>query len=226
MIQLYDFHLSGNAHKVRNMLSLLDIEYERLRVDLLAGKQRRAAFTEMNPFGHVPVLVDDGVVIRDSSAILVYLGRKYGRGRWLPVDALGEARVAEWLATATSEVSEGPGRARLIESFGAPGDPVVARKLAHRVFEVFDRHLENHAFLARRGPTIADVANYTSLALAPEGGIDLHGYSNVRRWFQRLATIPGFEPAPFSSSIPPGPSSPSPVRPPARSDRVLNHERT
>jgi len=200
MIHLYDFHLSENAHKVRNMLSLLDVGYERVRVDLLAGKQRRAEFTEMNPFGHVPVLVDDGVVIRDSSAILVYLGRKYGRGRWLPVDALGEARVAEWLATATSEVSEGPARARLIELFGAAGDLEDARGIAHRVFEVFDQHLETNVFLACNTPTIADVANYTSLALAPEGGIEIQRYSNVRRWFERLSKIPGFELAPFSSS--------------------------
>jgi len=200
MMHLYDFHLSGNAHKVRNMLSLLDVEYERVRVDLLAGNQRRAEFTDMNPFGHVPVLVDDDVVIRDSSAILVYLGRKYGRGRWLPVDALGEARVAEWLATATSEVSEGPGRARLIEIFGASGDLVEARKIAHRIFAVFDRHLADKAFLACSVPTIADVANYTGLALAPEGGVEIQRYANVRRWFDRLATLPGFELAPFSSS--------------------------
>ncbi len=202
MIQLYDYHLSGNAHKVRNMLSLLAVDYERLSVDLLAGGQRRAEFTELNPFGHVPVLVDDGIVIRDSSAILVYLGRKYGRGRWLPVDALGEARVAEWLATATSDVSEGPGRARLIEVFGVSGNLAEARKLAHRVFAVFDRHLEHHAFLAGRGPTIADVANYTGLALAPEGGVEISAYENVRRWFERLATIPGFELAPASTSTP------------------------
>lgn len=203
MIHLYDFHLSGNAHKVRNMLSLLDVDYERVRVDLLAGKQRRPEFTEMNPFGHVPVLVDDGIVIRDSSAILVYLGRKYGRGRWLPVDALGEARVAEWLATATSDVSEGPGRARLIEIFGASGNLADARQIAHRVFEVFDRHLESNAFLACSVPTIADIANYTGLALAPEGGVEIQRYQNVRRWFERLAKIPGFEVAPFSKSTAP-----------------------
>jgi len=200
MIHLYDFHLSGNAHKVRNMLSLLDVEYDRVRVDLLAGKQRCAEFTDLNPFGHVPVLVDDAVVIRDSSAILVYLGRKYGRGKWLPVDALGEARVAEWLATATSDVAEGPGRARLIESFGASGDIESARASAHRVFEVFDRHLDSNVYLACNGPTIADIANYTYLALAPDGGVDIDGYKNVLRWFERLGRLPGFEPAPFSRS--------------------------
>ena len=198
MIRLFDFHLSGNAHKVRNMLSLLDIEFERVSVDLLAGKQRHSEFTHLNPFGHVPVLVDDEAVIRDSSAILVYLGRKYGRGKWLPVDALGEARVAEWLATATSDVAQGPGRARSIEVFGASGDLDAARGLAQYVFEIFDRHLEANVFLACEGPTIADVANYTDLALAPEGGVEIDRYSNVLRWFERLGTLPGFVMAPIA----------------------------
>jgi glutathione S-transferase len=203
MIQLYDFHLSGNAHKVRNMLSLLGVEYERVRVDLLAGKQHSTEFTNMNPFGHVPVLIDEGAVFRDSSAILVYLGRKYGRGEWLPVDALGEARVAEWLATATSDVAAGPERARLIEIFGVSGDLEAAQGRAHRVFSVFDRHLESNAFLACDTPTIADVANYTYLALAPDGGIETGTYRNVHRWFERLSRLPGFEIAPMSKSTRP-----------------------
>jgi glutathione S-transferase len=196
MIRLYDFHLSGNAHKVRNLLSILGLRYERVRVDLLAGDQREAGFRAKNPFGKVPVLVDGDDTIRDSSAILVYLARKYGRGSWLPVDALGEARVAEWLATATSDVAEGPGRARLIQIFGAAGDAEEARRVAHTVFGIFDRHLEHNAFLACARPTIADIANYTYLALAPDGGVEIDDYANVTRWFERLERIDGFVRAP------------------------------
>lgn len=193
MLRLYDFTLSGNAHKVRNFLSILNLDYERVRVDLLSGDQREEGYRELNPFGKVPVLVDGHDVIRDSSAILVYLGRKYGKGSWLPVDALGEARVAEWLATATSEVALGPGRARLIEIFGAEGDLETAREAARAVFEVFDRHLESRAYLACEKPTIADLANYTYLALAPDCGVEIDAYRNVLRWFDRLEKIPGFE---------------------------------
>jgi glutathione S-transferase len=196
MIRLYDFHLSGNAHKVRNMLSILGIAYDRIQVDLLAGEQRRADYLEMNPFGKVPLLIDGDDVVRDSSAILVYLGRKYGRGGWLPVDALGEARVAEWLATATSDVAEGPGRARLIQIFGASGDLENARQRAHDVLGIFERHLASRPFLACEVATIADIANYTYLALAPDGGVELDDYPSVRRWFDRLQKIDGFECAP------------------------------
>ena len=196
MIRLYDFTLSGNAHKVRNLLSLLAVEHERVPVDLLAGEQRTPEFQALNPFGQVPVLVDGDTVVRDSSAILVYLGRKYGAGDWLPVDAAGEARVQEWLATASTEVAEGPGRARLIELFGAEGDLEAARERAHALLARFEAHLAERPFLATGRPTIADVANYSYIALAPDGGVSLDAYPNVRTWLERLEKQPGFEPAP------------------------------
>ncbi len=196
MIRLYDFELSGNAHKIRNQLSLLALPYERVVVDLVAGEQREPEFLAINPFGKVPVLVDGDVVLRDSSAILVYLGRKYGRGEWLPVDAEGEARVQEWLAIATNEVANGPGFARLIEVFGAAGDIDDAREKSHALLERFEDHLTESTFLASEQPTIADVANYSYVALAPDGGVSLDAYPAVRAWLERIEKLPGFEPAP------------------------------
>ncbi len=196
MIRLYDFELSGNAHKVRNQLSLLGLPYERVEVDLVAGEQRGREFLALNPFGKVPVLVDGDVVLRDSSAILVYLGRKYGRGEWLDVDAEGEARVQEWLAIATNEVANGPGFARLIEVFGAAGDIDDARERSHALLERFEDHLRKSPFLAGKQPSIADVANYSYVALAPDGGVSLDAYPSVRAWLERLEKLPGFEPVP------------------------------
>ncbi len=196
MIRLYDFTLSGNAHKVRNLLSLLGVEHERVPVELTAGEQHSPEFLARNPFGQVPVLVDGDTQVRDSGAILVYLGRKLGGGEWLPVDAEGEARVQEWLATASGAIAEGPSRARLIELFGADGDIEAARERSHQVLGIFEAHLAEHPFLAAARPTIADVANYSYIALAPDGGVSLDAYPNVRAWLERLEKLPGFEPVP------------------------------
>jgi glutathione S-transferase len=196
MIRLYDFDLSGNAYKVRNLLSLLGVAHERVTVNLLAGAQRTPDFLALNPFGQVPVLVDGDVVVRDSSAILVYLGRKFGGGEWLPVDAEGEARVQEWLATASTVVADGPAHARLIELFGAEGDLEAARERAHAVLARFEAQLEHTPFLAGARPTIADIANHAYITLAPDGGVALAAYPYVRAWIERLAKLPGFEPAP------------------------------
>jgi len=200
-MRLYDFELSGNAHKVRNLLSLLRVEHERVPVDLLAGEQRSPDFLARNPFGQVPVLVDGDTVVRDSSAILVYLGRKLGGGDWLPVDAAGEARVQEWLATASTAVADGPAFARLIELFGADGDIEAARERAHSVLARFDAHLDGRSFLAADRPTIADIANYSYIALAPDGGVALDAYPNVRAWLERLEKLPGFEPAQVQPAV-------------------------
>jgi glutathione S-transferase len=196
MTRLYDFELSGNAHKVRNLLSLLGVPHELVPVALGEGEHKEPAYLARNPFGQVPVLVDGDSVIRDSSAILVYLGRKFGGGEWLPVDAEGEARVQEWLATASTHIADGPAHARLIELFGAAGDMEAAREKAHVVLAIFEAHLEERAFLAADRPTIADVANYSYIALAPDGGVQLDAYPNVRAWLERLEKLPGFVPVP------------------------------
>ena len=196
-MRLYDFELSGNAHKIRNQLALLGIEYQRVTVDLVKGEQHGETFRALNPLGQVPVLVDEDVVVRDSNAILVYLGRLFGRGEWLPVDAEGEARVQEWLAFSADKVTNGPAFARLITVFGADGDLDQAQKRARDVLEQIDTHLDGRAFLAGERATIADIANYSYIALAPDGGVALDGYPNILAWIKRLEALPGFQPAPI-----------------------------
>jgi len=73
MIKLYDYPLSGHAHRARLFLSLLNIPYENIETDLAGGQHKSPEFLAMNPFGEVPVLVDGDAVVRDSNAILVYL---------------------------------------------------------------------------------------------------------------------------------------------------------
>ena len=86
-MKLYDLELSGNAYRIRLMLSLLGLKAELHSVNLMQGEQRQEWFLKLNPRGQVPVLDDDGTVIWDSLAILVYLARKYGGERWLPGEA-------------------------------------------------------------------------------------------------------------------------------------------
>ena len=104
MIKLYDFPLSGHAHRVRLMLSLLNLEYDCIPVKLDQGKHLDDTFTELNPFQQVPVLDDNGFIVRDSVAILCYLTNEYGP-QWYPQDSRSIARVQEWLAVATKRNS-------------------------------------------------------------------------------------------------------------------------
>lgn len=193
-VKLYTFPLSGHAHRVRLALSLLNVPTELIEVDLRQGEQKQPAFLAKNAFGQVPVIDDQGTVLADSNAILVYLARKYGNTDWLPTDAVGEAQVQRWLSVAAGLVAFGPAAARLVTVFGASfrADEVVGR--AHGLLKVVEVELSSKPFLIGAKPSIADIANYTYIAHAPEGNVSLEAYPNVRAWLARIEALPGFVP--------------------------------
>jgi glutathione S-transferase len=137
MITLYDFPLSGHAHRVRLMLSLLNLDYELVQVDLTRGEQKTPDFLQLNPFGVVPVLVDGDLVLRESTAILTYLARIYGP-QWLPIEPVAMAEVQTWLATANKDVVTGPGAARLVTVFNAPLDHAALISKSHELLTTID----------------------------------------------------------------------------------------
>ena len=191
-IKLYNFPRSGHAHRVELMLSLLQLPTELIFVDLAKGAHKQPDFLALNAFGQVPVIDDQGVVLADSNAILVYLAQKYGNGRWLPADPVGAAKVQRWLSVAAGPIAFGPARARLITVFGAPHDAEEAIARSHDVLKVIDQELVHTTFLAGSEPTIADVAAYSYIAHAPEGNVSLENYANVRAWLARIEALPGF----------------------------------
>ncbi|MTV16575.1 MULTISPECIES: glutathione S-transferase [Bradyrhizobium] len=191
-MKLYYFALSGHAHRARLFLSLLGIPHELVDVDLKSAAQKRPEFLALNPFGQVPVLDDDGTIISDSNAILVYLATKLGRTDWLPQDAKGAAAVQRWLSVAAGDLAFGPAAARLITVFGAKRDPeeVIAR--AHALLKRLEAHLAGRDWLVGTAPTVADVALYSYLSSAPEGNVDLSAYARVNAWLRRIEALPGF----------------------------------
>ncbi|MCE7765817.1 glutathione S-transferase [Pseudomonas putida] len=195
-IKLYNFPKSGHAHRIELMLSLLNLPTELVFVDLARGAHKQPDFLALNPFGQVPVIDDNGTVIADSNAILVYLAKKYDNGTWLPEEPAAAARVQRWLSIAAGPLAFGPAAARLVTVFGAAfnTDEVIAR--AHTLLKVIDAELAKTPFLAGSTPTIADIANYSYIAHAPEGNVSLEPYANVRSWLARIESLPGFVPMP------------------------------
>ncbi|AIO35055.1 hypothetical protein DM39_4459 [Burkholderia cenocepacia] len=191
-IRVYSFPLSGHAHRVRLFLSLLGLPFETIDVDLAAGAQREPAFLALNPLGQVPVIDDNGTVLADSNAILVYLAKRYGDAHWLPDDAAGAAAVQRWLSFAAGPIASGPAAARLVTVFGAALDHDAAKRTAAKLLDVIDRELAGQPFAAGARPTIADIAAYTYIAHAPEGGVSLDAYPHLRAWLARIEALPGF----------------------------------
>jgi len=173
------------------MLSLLELDYERIEVALAKGEQRSEEFLKLNPFHHVPVLEEDGLVIRDSNAIITYLAKKHAK-EWYPDDAVSSTRIHEWLSVATKELSEGPGAARLVNVFGASLDHQAVIDKSHELFTIMNEHLNKNEWFALDRISVADIALYTYTAHAPEGDVSLHDYPHILAWISKIEALKGF----------------------------------
>lgn len=192
MIELYEFPLSGNCHKVRLLLSLLGLDY---RSQVLSGaghEQKTPAFLALNPFGQVPVLADGGSVLRDSQAILVYLARRYGSPDWWPDNPADLAGTVAWLSVAANEVAHGPNALRLHHRFGRALDVPAAEATCAALLAVLEAHLERQGWFGPERLGIADLALYPYIALAPEGRVDLAPWPAIRAWLARIQRLPGY----------------------------------
>jgi glutathione S-transferase len=195
-IKFYRFPLSGHSHKAELFLSLLGLPVEPIDVDLAGGEQKAPAYLAMNCFGQVPVIQDGDVTVSDSNAILVYLASRYGSEKWLPRDPAEAAQVQRWLSVSAGQVAYGPCAARLVTVFKAAFNPqeVIAR--AHALFVIMEKELAARPFLVGEHATLADVANYSYIAHAPEGNVSLDAYPAIRAWLARIEALPGFVPMP------------------------------
>jgi glutathione S-transferase len=196
-ITLYGTELSGHTHRVELLLLMLGLDFEFVAAP--AEVRSGADFRRLNPLGQIPVLTDGDLVLADSNAILVYLAKRYAPDdTWLPEDAQGAARTQRWLSIAAGEVMYGPAIARMVSQWNMPGDLPRAKMIADRLLRFMDDHLRSRQFLAAEHPTIADLACYSYVAHAPEGGIPLGDYGSVRAWLRRVEALPHFKALPPS----------------------------
>ncbi|UCX05754.1 glutathione S-transferase [Shewanella glacialimarina] len=194
-ITLYRHPLSGHAHRVEFFLSILGLKANIVDVDLMSGAQKKADFLAKNTFGQVPVLVDGDVTLSDSNAIIFYLAKKYDTtSTWLPENLVAAAEVQRFLSVAAGRVASGPAAARLITLFSAKMDPVSTISASHSILTLIDAHLNGKSWLVGDKPTIADIANYTYIAHAPEGNVSLDNYPHINAWLARIEALAGFVP--------------------------------
>lgn len=191
-IRFHRFALSGHCHRVELFLSLLELPFERVDVDLAGGEQKTPRFLALNPLGQVPVIEDGGLTLADSNAILTHLALRYGGRRWLPGAAEELVEQQRWFSLAAGPLAFGPAAARAHVLFGSPADLPVARARAHALFRFMNAHLSARAFLVGAELGLADVAHYAYVAHAPEGGVSLDEYPHLRAWLARVESTPRF----------------------------------
>ncbi|WP_054112837.1 glutathione S-transferase family protein [Marinagarivorans algicola] len=192
-IKLYRNPLSGHCHRVELMLSLLDIPYETIDLDMANGAHKAPDYLKISPFGQVPAIDDNGITLADSNAIITYLEKKYNDGyAWYPQDPVKAAEVQRWLSVAAGEIAYGPCAVRLVKVFGVDLDYDVAKKKTDALFAVIEPLLNTRPYLAGEAITLADVAGYSYISHVPEGGVSLEPYPAIRAWLERIEAHPRF----------------------------------
>lgn len=169
------------------------------RIALMQGEHHQPPLCELNPNRLVPVLVDGGFVLTESSAILRYLARAHDSAAY-PADAKEAARVDELMAWFESNFYKDFGYQyiypQLMPHHRRPGEANEAtvewgRARSRAWLEVLDGHFLRRAdpFLLGARPTIADFHGASILSLGELVGCNLERYPNVRRWYQSVSDL-------------------------------------
>ena len=195
MIKLY-YHVDcPYSQKVRIVLAEKDLEHELVHVDLAKGEQKTAEFRKLSPLGKVPVLVDEDVVVYDSTIINEYLDEEYPNPPLMPEnDSAGRARVR--LLEDFCDNFFIPSTIHILAELHRPEaerDHEKIRRFSgeiQRVLGWLDPQLAGKAFLVGEF-SLADVAFAGRAVILQQLGIEIESrLHNVSGWIARLSERP------------------------------------
>jgi glutathione S-transferase len=195
MIDLYTA-ATPNGWKASITLEELGLPYEMHTIDLASGEQKRKPFTDVNPNGRIPAIVDRNegdFAVFESGAIMTYLAEK--SGKLMPSDMKGRSIVMQWLMFQMGGVGPMMGQANVFTRYFPEHLPSVIeryRREGRRLFEVLDGHLAAHEYLAGEY-SIADIANYSWVHIHEWPGIDISGLDHLKRWMDAIAARPAVQ---------------------------------
>ena len=194
MLRLYDYLDSGNGYKVRLLLHQLNISFELVEIDIMAGETQTPEFLARNPIGKIPTLeLEDGSHLPESNAILFYLAEGTP---FLPDERLARAQALRWMFFEQYSHEPYIAVARFwLKHLGLDETRRVAlteRQAKGRVaLSVMERHLAAQSFFIGEAYSIADIALYAYTHVAHEGGFDLVEFPAVQAWLERVRGQPG-----------------------------------
>jgi len=190
MLKLYDSPECPFCQKTRIVLAEKDLSYELVPVDLQAGEQKRPEFIKLNPFGKVPVLIDDEVIVYDSTIINEYLEDEYPHPQLMPSDSAARARVRTFEDYADNAFIPLTGTImRELRKPEAERDQeklATSRQQVARMLAVIDGSLAGRNWLVGNF-SLADVAFAPRIVILPALGVAVDPeWRNLASWIQRL----------------------------------------
>ena len=197
MLVVYGHPDSGHSYKARLYCVLAGVKHEYRYTDISKPRgQRRADFERDSPYGEVPTIVDDGVVLAQSNAILMHLARKHGK---LAGTAAEWPAVTQWLCWEMNRVGLSVPNLRYYRHVMPDAVPEeVTDWLEQRALAdlaVLERELSTRDWIIASGPTIADLSLSAYLHWADQAELDITRWPAVAAWLARQRALPGWLPA-------------------------------
>tara|TARA_R100000935_G_scaffold12624_2_gene25103 strand:- start:450 stop:1085 length:636 start_codon:yes stop_codon:yes gene_type:complete len=198
MIDLYTW-TTPNGRKVSILLEELGVDYTAHAIDITADAQFAPDFLAISPNNKIPAIKDhdNGLTLMESGAIMWYLADKYGQ--FLPLDAIGRAKVHEWLMWQMGGLGPMAGQAHHFLQFNPGKAPYAETRYAtevQRLYGVLDKQLEGQDYICG-DYSIADMACWPWVARYEWQRVDLTQFPNVLRWYKALrsrdAVVKGYQ---------------------------------
>jgi GSH-dependent disulfide-bond oxidoreductase len=194
-IELY-FWTTPNGYKISIMLEELGTPYVLRFVNINRGEQFKPEFLAISPNNRIPAIIDpEGpggkpISIFESGAIMIYLGRKFGR--LYPTGERARVAVEEWLVWQVANVGPVFGHYNHFNRYAQEKVPYAISRFgdeAHRLFRILDERLRARQFVAG-DYSIADIALFGWMRNWDRRGIDIAEFPEVKRWHDALAARP------------------------------------
>ncbi len=196
MLIVHDNTESGNAYKVRLILSLLDIDYKTIQYDVVKGETRTKEYiANVNNNGRIPVLqFEDGRCLAESNAILFYMSQNT---KYFPSDSWEQAKVMEWLCFEQYSHEPFVAVAKFILTMLPEDTPRRAEiptlhEKGYTALQIMEDRLSEHSLLVGKTMTIADIALYAYTHKAHMGDFDMTRFPAIKKWFERIETEPNY----------------------------------
>lgn len=182
-----------NSQRVSIMLEELDLAYAVRPVNIRAREQFAPEVVALNPYGKIPILVDQGAPpLFESGAILLHLAERHDRFLPPPGDP-ARAETLAWLMVVLTSLGPFTGQAHHWTGL-APEKPEAARRhtvgLVERVYRLLDGRLAKARFLAGDAYSIADIAAFPWVAKRHWAEMTLQDWPHLERWFAEIHARP------------------------------------
>jgi GSH-dependent disulfide-bond oxidoreductase len=196
MIDLYTA-ATPNGWKVSIALEELGLAYAVHALSFSKQEQKTEAYLKINPNGRIPTIVDRGngdFAVFESGAILIYLAEK--TGRLMPEDPKGRSRVIQWLMFQMAGIGPMMGQANVFLRYAPEKIPYAIdryQREVRRLFEVLERQLADHEYVAGGEYSIADIAHWSWIHGHEWSGVNLDGLPNLIRWVKAVGERPAVQ---------------------------------